>query len=141
MHFASDGGIWKPSGSEKSMIGGAGIACADTVGATAKMASTVKPAFESNENVLESFIWLTFPPCYFICVRRAINVTLSSVPKIGITQKTFWRMWQEFGVSCTTSRGEKKTCGSWLLLTTSYPQCFAVRRYRQAKCQAFPQAS
>src|SRR5580692_2784776 len=81
MHCESDGGIWKPAGSEKSIIGGGGIACADTVGATVRMASTVKPAFESNENVLESLMRLTFPPCYFICVRGAISVTLCSVPK------------------------------------------------------------
>jgi hypothetical protein len=90
MHFESDGGIWKPGGSEKSIIGGGGIACADTLGATVRMASTVKPAFESNENVLESLMRLTFPPCYFICVRGAISVTLCSVPKTGITQKTLW---------------------------------------------------
>jgi hypothetical protein len=83
MHCESDGGIWKPAGSEKSIIGGGGIACADTLGATVRMASTVKPAFESNENVLESLMRLTFPPCYFICVRGAISVTLCSVPKTG----------------------------------------------------------
>src|SRR5580692_8628496 len=90
MHFESDGGIWKPGGSEKSIIGGGGITCADTLGAIVRMASTVKPAFESNENALESLMRLTFPPCYFICVRGAISVTLCSVPKTGITQKTLW---------------------------------------------------
>jgi hypothetical protein len=62
MHFESDGGIWKPGGSEKSIIGGGGIACAETAWAIAKIASTVKPVFESNEIVLESFVRLTFPP-------------------------------------------------------------------------------
>jgi hypothetical protein len=55
MHFESDGGIWKPAGSGKSTIGGGGIACADAVEAIVRMASTVNPTVESNENVSETF--------------------------------------------------------------------------------------
>jgi hypothetical protein len=89
MHFESDGGIWKPAGSGKSISGG-GIACADALGAIVRMAIAVKPAFESIENLSESLMRLTFPPCYFICVRGAISVTRCSVPKTGATQKRLW---------------------------------------------------
>ena len=84
----SDRGIWKPGGSEKSIIDGGGIACADTLGATVRMASAVKPAFESNENLLESFVRLTVPLILHVLEGRS-SVTLSSVPKIGVTQKYF----------------------------------------------------
>ena len=81
MHFESDGGIWKPGGSEKSIIGGGGIACADTLGATVRMASAIKPAVQSSENVSESFVRFTVPPLLLHMVRGAISVTLDSVPE------------------------------------------------------------
>jgi hypothetical protein len=82
MHFKSDGGIWKPGGSEKSIIGGGGIACADILGATVRMASTVKLAVESNENVSECFMRLTVPPYYFMSAMfRGVKIAASQVPR------------------------------------------------------------
>src|SRR5579872_6010050 len=85
MHCESEGGIWKPGGSGKSTIGGGGIACAEEVAATVRIASAVKHTFTKPA---QRFTRLIVPPVVLHMHEGRSTVTLSSVLKIGITQNT-----------------------------------------------------
>jgi hypothetical protein len=72
------------------------------------MASAVKPAFESNENLLESFVRLTVPLILHV-LEGAIKRNAEQRPENRGHPEILWRMWQKLGISLSTPEEREET--------------------------------
>src|ERR1700733_6255558 len=67
------------------LSGGGAVPCADASGTAIRIASAVRPAIESNENVSEHFMRLTVPSLLLLHVRDVLRAQLiaSQVPEVS----------------------------------------------------------